>query len=185
VIREHSAWELAGAELLLPFRPTARFQPMPRIAHLVRLRNRWKRMPGGAARLKFVAGEIGSLGLRLDELRLAPSTIRLPGWVEIEEAVSVIWRAVIVSCGMPIVESHVGLVIVGLHGLARYYERARVDDAAVTAELHRLATMHHELIGRASPELHIPSGKGVWRGRRVTMAGQPVVALRTFIPSEL
>jgi hypothetical protein len=144
-------------------------------------------MPGELARLKLAPPDRdGNLGLRLDELRLAPAGIKLKAWTDQEEAICVVWRVVIIAPPMPIVESASTLLIVGLHGLARFYQRVRADDAGVLAELNRLAWLHPEIVRRGEAEFRIPSGNGAWRGRVASMNGAPCMALRTFvIPSEL
>jgi len=182
VLRDRIAAVNASADaeaeaLLQPFRPVAGFTPMPRHDHLRRLARRWRALPA-FGRLRLVAKfDFGKL--QIVELRVAPAGIVAAGWSEEEPAFAVMLRTVAIA-PPEFVETTRLLAAVGLHGLARRFERGadRTDDA-VLRDLLPLACGCPAAI-RAGGDFAIPvPGTGAWIG---AIAADGATALaRTFV----
>ncbi len=158
------AWarvEPEQARLLAPMRPRPGFSPMPSHAYLRGVARAWRRLPPlGRLRLSCTA-EGGAL--RIVELPVVPMRIAAPGWDEDEPAIGV--GLVTVEVRPPrLTELGVVLAAVGLHALARRYERGPRDDAAVLADLVALA---RDVVSGENLDLTVPTaGGGRWVCRR-------------------
>src|SRR5437764_14911833 len=106
---------------------------MPRQAHLAALHRRWRALPAfGRMRLtsKFDKGR-----LRITEMRVEPDRISLPGWDSGELALAIVLRMLTIR-PPAFSQRMMPLAFIGLHALARRYERgAARDDAAVLRDL--------------------------------------------------
>jgi hypothetical protein len=173
----HPNTEATTEALIFPLRPRPDFAPQygPRMLHLAA--SRWRALPD-LGRLRLVARlEAGKLDLA--ELRLVPSRIDAARWSEDEPALGVMLRTVAVA--PPTFEEKALLIVgVGLHALARRYERgADRADRAVLADLLPIAVGYPALI-RARGEFAVPvRGGGRWIG--AVSAGDAVALVRTFL----
>jgi hypothetical protein len=75
--------DLAADETEL-VRPRPGFTPKPRRVDLVRLAHRWTRLPGEFGQLECHV-DLDNTGLRIAEVRLVASHLKLPGWQAADE----------------------------------------------------------------------------------------------------
>jgi len=168
----------AAAKLLAPFRPRPGFTPFPTHRRMYRLCQSWVDLPD-AGRLSFVAN-LREGRLRVAELRVVPARIRFEGWDDDELALSL--RSMAAICAPPAFTCAETLIAdVGLHALARRFERGNDrNEATVLRDLSPLAHAHRAVGGKFA----IPATSGgSWVGAVTTVAGQPVLAVRTFVSS--
>lgn len=157
----HPAAEAAADRLLSPFRPRPCFTPMPRHAELRRLAQQWRRLPSFGRLRLVISSDPGHL--QILELRVTPSRIEADGWAEDEPALAI--KLTTIAIKPPeFEEKHLLIAGIGLHALARRYQRgADRADAAVLADLLPIAT-GYRATARAKGEFTIPAGGGRWIG---------------------
>jgi hypothetical protein len=122
----------------------------------------------------------------LDELRIRATRIVREGWCDGDEpALSVEMMAVATK---PYAIAVSLLADVGLHALARRFERGRPnDDGAVLLDLAPLGYRWAATVKSAGPggefQIEAPASGGRWRGAVTLVAGRelPVLLVRTFV----
>jgi len=179
VAEAHAAREAAAERMLAPFRATARFTPMPRHKLLKVLAAAWRVLPD-PGRL-FLLAEAEGGRLRITEIRAAPSRLMMGGWDAGEPALSLMLRDVrIVPPDFR--ETAALLAIVGLHALARRYERCHVrTDPAVLRDLAPVGRSYADAVGRGGEFAIQTAGGGRWIGAVMASGDAPVLAVRTFV----
>jgi hypothetical protein len=114
---------------------------VPRKKRLELLLTCWKALPA-FSRLRLVTSfERGKL--QILELRASPAEIFNKDWVENEPAIGIALRSVVIA-PPAFEEAHVGIAAVGLHALARRYQRG--TDRAVLFDLLGLATRVPQIV---------------------------------------
>ncbi len=173
----YSDHEAAAERLIAPFRARPGFAPMPPHAWLRALAQDWRALPG-FGRLRLFAEFDREAGLRIAELRVVPSRIKLAGWTEDEPAVAVELRSVVIR-PPDFKDAKLTMATAGLHGLARRYQRdASRDDASVLRDLFAL-TRGVPRASLAGGEFAIPAaGGGRWIG---SASDGGAVLVRTFV----
>lgn len=143
------------AELLAPLRPRPGFAASPSDRYFRDLARRWRRLPG-VGRLRLFA-EATAGGLDIVEFRLIPMKITAADWEDDEPALGV--GAIVVAARRlkPLRERRVVLAAVGLHALARRYERGQRDDRSVLADLVALG---RDVVGGDNADVAVPTGGG-------------------------
>jgi hypothetical protein len=172
----YQAAESRRGRLLRPFRPTANFRPVPRHIHLQTLSERL-RHPRALCRLrgaaKFEAGH-----LRVMEIWAVPATLEHDDWHETEPALALMVRLIRIE-PPNFVEKDERVVAVGIHALARRYQRgAEWADAAVLGDLLALVEAYPRA-GPAPGEFAAPASGGRWRG--AIAPGSSVMIVRTYV----
>lgn len=180
-IRRAQVTEEAEIEALLwPLRPRPAWTPPGAVKWLRDLAERYRALQH-ACRLRVVVG-VENRRLRLADLRVRASRMQFPGWGDDagEPAISITLRTLVTR---PYREEATLLADIGLHGLARRFERGWPnDDRSVLADLRVLAAAFRLVIKADDPEFRIltPSG-GAWIGRVTTVGGDKALAVRTFV----
>jgi hypothetical protein len=148
---------------------------MPRFDYLRDLAAKWRAQhdPGRLALLsQFDDGR-----LHIAELRISPAKMRFEAGFE-EPALSIGLHLVTMQPPR-FREARAIIADVGLHALARRYQRAADHaDVAVLADLEALARAWRGVAGEF--RVPTPSG-GEWIGAATTVRGGPVLAVRTFV----
>jgi hypothetical protein len=170
-----AGWNAAEPEmtkLLAPLRPRPGFLPQPTHRYLRRVALAWRDLPS-AGRLRLRCSfEKGVL--RITELRAIPMRITSAAWTEAEPAIAIALIAVTVA--PPTLTEHpVVLASVGMHAIARRYERGSRDDGSVLDDLLELA---RDVVGGQNADITVPTADGCWVCRRY--ADNSLVA-RTFL----
>jgi hypothetical protein len=168
--------EIRRETLIYPFRPRPGFVPMPRHTALKRLANKL-RSPPALGRLravaKFEAGE-----LRVVELWAKPAKLEHDDWAEDEPALAILLRSITIR-PPEFAETNHRITGIGLHALARRYQRGTRSDRAVLADLLALAEGYPAAVA-AGGEFAIPvPGGGRWIG--AVAPGEAVAIVRTFV----
>jgi hypothetical protein len=175
----HAAREAAAERMLAPFRPTERFTPYPRYRLLRVLAAAWRVLPD-PGRL-FLEADAHGGKLRITEIRAAPSRLILPGWEADEPALSLVLRDVRIE--VPAYrETTATLAIVGLHALARRFERGSGrGDVAIMRALAPLGRAYPGAIKGGGEFAIEAAGGGRWIGAVMMQGTAPVLAVRTFV----
>jgi hypothetical protein len=133
----HAFYEPAADRLMVPFRPRPGFTPMPRRPMLRALAENWRALPSSGRLRLVIRDEPGDL--EIAERRVRPSVVSAPAWAADEPAVAVALRSIIVRPPF-FTDDSVTMGVVGLHALARRYERGPIrDDIGVLSDLYFLA----------------------------------------------
>jgi len=133
------------------------------------------------SRLSAAAGFVDGK-LKLGETRCAASRLRFTAWggSEPEPAIAILMTAVFSQPPHFAYEQSL-IADVGLHALARRYERGEGrDDDAVLRDLAVLAHGHAAAVA-AGGEFQIPAGGGRWIGSTTLVKDTLVLAVRTFV----
>jgi hypothetical protein len=176
-------WAVGSVDLLAPF-AGANSSPMSRRTLLSRLPASWRALP-----------DVGRLGLGIHrgapltifEARCIPYAVGRDGWSGDELSVAVVVRRVEVRLRpQPEVSDVAPIVaVVGLHGLARRYERGSdATDGAVLRDLAALTDRRRWRTGMrdSRSEFDVPvADGGCWRGAATMLDDKPVLAVRTFV----
>jgi hypothetical protein len=172
----HPAVEAAADNLLAPFRPRPGFTPMPRHAALRRLAARWRALPALGRLRCVIANDPGHL--QIVELRVTPSRVVAAAWSEDEPALAIKLTTIAIKPPQ-FEEKHLLIAGVGLHALARRFQRgAPRTDAGVLADLLPVATAYRA-IARAKGEFAVPAGGGRWIG--AVGPADAVALVRTYV----
>lgn len=171
-----------GERLLKPLRPRERFTPMPSHDRLSAIAAAWRSLPA-FGRLGLVAAfEDGTLGIA--EMRLKPVRMRFNDWdgEDLEPALAVLLRLVRVKPPAYREQEHL-LVDIGLHSIARRFQRGERSNEAVLADIETLAKAHGAAVASGETEFRIATGNGFWLGEITKVRGLdlPVLAVRTFV----
>jgi hypothetical protein len=171
---------IAEIELLLRVanpRPGFRTPPAAQLAREVV--RRWRVLPEFGT-LETHASAVGR-HLRLAELRVVPAKMRFESW-EGDAELALALTMTLVKGALPriVVERRL-IADLGLHGLARRYERGtdRADEA-VLVDLAALAPAWRAATERGG-DFAIPAGSGRWIGSTTLVRDAPVLAVRTFV----
>jgi hypothetical protein len=128
---------------------------------------------------KFAKAAEGKL--TLNELVLSDAQVSLPGWAAAEPAIAL---SMVVVTAPPFEEAGAVLAEVGLHALARRYERAPPNaDADVLRDI-KAPARHYDFDAAGAAEFAVPTpcgGRWIGAVRRATGAETPVFAVRTFL----
>jgi hypothetical protein len=180
-----SDWLVARviADIIRPLRSRAERHPVARRQMLLGAVRQWRELMPEQGRLDL-AVETGRNRLNLVELRASAGNLQLAQWqggMEIAVVVQSIELAA--APGVLHVETKV-LAAVGLHGLARRYQRGgNRSAAAIYADLMLLGRAHAEL-ARAGGAFSVPTMGGKWAGAVFRFqdgeAVAPVLAARTY-----
>jgi hypothetical protein len=178
IIEPHKLFDEVAEKLIAPLRPRARFTPVPRHKVLQHIVTCWREYLN-FGRLNLIAEFTGGK-LDIVDLRVAPDEVTGAEWQggDPEPALSVLLYALNIAPAV-FKETEAVLAVVGLHALARRYERGTDrSDTAVLADLIPLARQAPELMKRDGKfEVVLPDGSGRWLG--LVTDGKPFV--RTFI----
>jgi hypothetical protein len=181
IARAYDAWSAAADQLTAPLRPSGGFTPVFTRQSIAVTAARWRNLPQWG-RLRPVASTNDRDRLSLGELRLIPFRTVMEAWDADELSVAI--AAVSVGMARP---SIFGLdlrllAIVGLHALARRFERgADRRDLAVLRDLLPIIPAAPGIL-RAGGECEIAAADGGrWIGSRMGCDGRPVIGLRTFV----
>lgn len=181
--RAHELWVEAAEALTAPLQPRGDFRPQFTKQSLSLLAARWRALPDWG-RLRIVAETAGAR-LQVLETRLIPFRAAKVDWNEFEPSVAVALSAVAMSVPAEFTLATTPIAVVGLHALARRYERGSDrSDGAVLRDL--------SVFGRAWPEaalepdFAIPALRGgTWMSTMSVItnaaAARPVLAIRTFV----
>lgn len=179
-----------------PLRPRPFFVAMPRHKYLKALADNWPKLPS-YGRLGLI-NEFSKGRLHIVEIRCSTTMINnLPDW-ETEGSEPGLWLAMHSYTIQPpdFRESILPLALIGLHSLARRYQRGTRDNRKVLIDLvpiaHYYRTMSDKLVEKAVAaqtqrdiarlgDFEIPVTDGKWLGSLVLASDQPVLAVRTFV----
>jgi len=168
-------------QLLGPFQGTNR-STQSRSTLLRRFASDWRSLPKfGQLRLK-VDQKDGAVAV--DEVRCAPTAMLRSDWDEAELSLAIVLFSIRV--GDRVAEDKVRvLAIVGLHALARWFERSSPrTDLAVLRDMLPVVSAWPSAIRRPG-DFEIPAGCGIWRGEvsSITLASETTnaLAIRTFV----
>jgi hypothetical protein len=164
--------------MVAPLRPRERFTPVPRQV-VVRILGRTWRYRGPLGRLDLVA-RYDNPRLDLIDIRLADAKVICDAWVgDDEPALAVVLHHVGIAPPAPLRESATMLASLGLHALARRYQRgADRSDDAIKADLLALAhAAPGAVIDGGGFEIATPSG-GCWIG---AVVDSRYCLVRTFL----
>jgi hypothetical protein len=178
IVKAHPEAAMAAEQLTLPLRPREDFAPIYGRSVLRVAAARWRALPA-FGRLHQVT-QLAAGKLELIDLRVEPSRIEAERWDADEPALALSLRTIVIE--PPAYDEKDRLIVgIGLHALARRYERgSQRTDAAVLRDLVPLALAYPE-IARARGEFAIPlSGGGRWIGT-VGSPTDAVAVVRTFV----
>ena len=107
--------------------------------------------------------------------------MKFADWTGEAELAIGIWSTAVISKPPQFAFERTLLADVGLHALARRYERgAGRDDDAVLRDLAVLSHASKGAIDKGG-EFAIPAGEGKWIGSVTTVKGSPALGVRTFM----
>jgi hypothetical protein len=179
--RENERYEKAAERLIKPFRPADRWHPMPRVAMLEELGQRWRGLPA-VGRLRATAS-CNSGKLSITEMRVEPSRLKIAAWQDElgEPAVSIILRMISISPPRFSDRTRTAAIF-GLHALARRHERGANRTAqAVLEDMKALGLAYHTVL-KAEDEFAIPApGGGRWIGSVMVEETWPLLCVRTYV----
>lgn len=160
--------------LVAPLRPRGRFTPVARQVVLEMLGLAWRRR-SPLGRLRLV---VNYARPRLDIVDLRLADARVYGWSgDDEPALAVVLHHVGIAPPAPTRESVTMIAALGLHALARRFQRgADRSDAAVLADLVELALRAPDAVA-AGGEFEVATPNGRWVG--ATIDGYALV--RTYV----
>ncbi len=126
-------------------------------------------------------------GLRIVDLRMAPCKLKYPGWDCHEPSVSLTLLTVLFVKGKLSIDRQV-VATVGLHGLARWYERRRGTDDELYNDLRPLFMARQFVLDTSKPKNGFnfgdAAGEGRWLGNVVSVNDDgksvPILSVRTF-----
>lgn len=179
-------------ELLKPLRARLQRHPSPRHDMLVQLVRRWKAEVPATNRLAIWSDLHGNK-LHLLDCRVSPGSYRLDEWNDgyNEHGLIVQNHEVLVGPGACRIAT-TPLLLIGLHALARWYERsADPTEATLFSEfLLLLRHRHARLTATNSPEWEFlcRTSNGEWRGESSTADNldgkldNGCVRVQTFVP---
>jgi hypothetical protein len=182
----HSHAEPAAERLIEPYRPRSGFEPWPRLTMLERLSRRWRALPTGnrvPSASRYAAGKV-----EIADLWLTPARISLPTWADDELALCLTLRVIEIA-PPDFSDTSLTVATVGLHALARRYERGvGRTDAAVLRDLLALgpgylSTFREEVEAGADFAIPLPCG-GIWIGAATELDGNPLLGVRTFVDGD-
>lgn len=180
VEREHKRFREEAAALLEPFRPRPGFTPMPSRLHLRRLAHQWRRLPANF-RLGCRTDVDRNGRLQIAETRLQASKLRLPFWSDDEPGLSIVLLTVAIVPPL-YAEADATMVAIGLHALARRFERGEPAEAAVLRDLFPLVQAYPRAVEALAADFPVEVTGGHWRCTIMTEGeGARVLAVRTFI----
>jgi hypothetical protein len=182
--KAQALYEARADRLLGPFRPRLGFTPAPRRTHLVRLGREWRRLPR-LGRLRSVVNDTKPGALNIAETRLVPSQLALPWWDDADGELALVLVLSVIALAPPrFVERSMMMAAVGLHAIARRFERGDRDEIAVVNDFVSLGRAYPE-VARIAGEFRVATGSGIWRGavKECAPDGQPVMVVRTFVQS--
>jgi hypothetical protein len=138
----------------------------------------WQALPD-FGRLGVIA-EFADGKLRLADLRCRPVRMKFPNWDSDELALGIKLTKVI--CAPPTFKCEKTLLVdVGMHALARRFERGDRSNATVLSDLVPLLHAYRSAI-TAGADFEIRASSGRWRGSISNVRNWgPVLAVRTFI----
>jgi hypothetical protein len=142
-----------------------------------RLAKQWRALPM-LGRVRLVIRQ-DATNLQITEIRLKPVRLTSAQWVVDEPGAAVALRAIRIEPGEPLREENLLMCTVGLHALARRFERAEREDGAVLRDLREIGLGWPRIMAKAG-EFRIPLSGGVWRGG-VTGGPAKTMAVRTFV----
>lgn len=170
---EHARWEPCAAELIELTQVRTGFR-RPKARHVAEL---WSALPGAGARLGHIS-KSKPARLRIAELRLFPARLRMDHWPPDADELSLSLACITLGMeGSRIITDHTLLADVGLHALARRYERGRGrHDEAVLGDVALLAGAYERVVAQGGA-----FAVGGWRGDVALISGVPVLSVRTFV----
>lgn len=180
IAASHRAADARRSALLAPFRPAESiriFMPTPRPGAMTRLASRL-RTAAPLCRLRLTVEHEGD-GLTVAEAWLMPAAVENDNWAGEEPALALLQRRLEIG-PLRFVDEHRYVAGVGLHGLARRYERcADRSDTAVLGDLAALAEGYAAAAASGGEfEIPVPSG-GRWIG--AVGPGDAVAIVRTYM----
>jgi hypothetical protein len=182
IVDSYADYIAASEHLLLPFRESRSGRP-PRTSqkHLIRLGQNWKRLPG-KGRLRCLPAWLDGT-VSIHDLRLAPATLNLKGWApdETEPGLMLVLRSFALRPGEQLFEER-PLAILGLHAIARRFERGDRNEHQVIADTLPLGRAFPQQLRSGEVEFEIPAPSGGrWIGAMMQFAGRPILTVRTYI----
>jgi hypothetical protein len=179
-------WSTEADKLLLPFQANQRVADK----HFERLVRDWRQRLPKPGRLA-VHARYQDGRLRIGETRLAPSSVRLPGWPadDDEPCVTLVLREILIVPKERIFRaSDVDLAVFGLHAIGRRLERgASREDFDIGQDCHALGKHYPALAVGKAPDFKIfgISG-GAWVGKVMVdgASERPFLLVRTFTKAE-
>jgi hypothetical protein len=166
-------------------------RPRWRPEHLVGFERQWRHSmpPDGRLSLEI---ERGKRELRISETRLIHSTYKDVRWSrpEFEQSVSLACYTFQLTTPTAYVVRRSALAIIGIHAIARRYERGEDQtDEAIAADISELASNHARLCITDGEIFALPSASGVWVGGIETVAlpdgrAQRLLYVKSFLPGQ-
>lgn len=141
------------------------------------MRDEWLAL-GGISRLASF-GEVKDGKMKLAEIRCAGGKMRFHDWDDPEPSISIYSLGVISHPPAFAIERSL-IADIGLHALARHFQRASRDDGDVLRHLLPLVGGYKGAVA-AGGDFRIAAGGGAWIGEVTTVRGKPVLAVRTFV----
>jgi hypothetical protein len=178
VVAEEQAFLDDISPMVAPLRPRERFRPVPRQV-VVRILGRAWRSREPLGRLDLVT-RYDKPRLDLIDIRAVPAEIYCDAWVgDDEPALAIVLHHVGIAPPAPLRESSTMLASLGLHALARRYQRGADQSIdAVLADLRELAVRAPDaVIAGGEFEVATPSG-GRWIG---AVVDRRYALVRTFL----
>jgi hypothetical protein len=183
IARDQARYEAAADAIIRPLRPRPAWPTPTKPSYLRDLARRYRALRS-PCRLDLIAKVVDGI-LTLNELRLAPGRMRFRGWDADEPSIRVVMRWLTTP---PFAEG-ADIVELGLHSLARRFERGRPNDnAAVLRDVHALARGYLNA-SDPSGEFEIETPCGRWVGAIIIPAGEGehpgALCARTYIEGAL
>jgi hypothetical protein len=181
VAEAHTKWVAAATQLIGPLTPRDGFTPHYTQETLRITAARWGRLPDWG-RLRIASKIRNRTHLQLAESRLCPFRVVMPGWDDTELSVAI--ALTVIDLRTPdFYREHVQVLgAVGLHALARRFERgADRSDKSVLRDLFTIGVAWPDAIRADSGEFEIAASSGKWIGAVKSYEGKPTLAVRTFI----
>ncbi len=178
-------FEAAADAIIKPLRPRAAWPSPTKPSYLRDVARRYRALRS-ICRLDLIARVVVDGKLTLRELRLAPGRMRFRGWDADEPSIRIVMRWL----GCPdLAEGAADIAELGLHSLARRFERGRpADDGAVLRDVRAMARGYLNA-NDPSGEFTVETPCGRWFGAVTIPAGEGdhpgVLTVRTFIDREV
>lgn len=176
----HASYYRASERLIEPFRPRSGAPPRRAPKHLRRLAASWLRLRR-FGRLRCIA-DVNAGVLQICETFLVAGSLSLPGWHEAaaELGVYLILRRIVIA-PPHYHEQVVPMAAIGLHAVARRFQRGEPNDAAVIADINPLGLSYPDCVRSAGEfRVAVPGGEWVGTVMLARLDQRPILSVRTY-----